>query len=197
MKKIIFLILLIPFFLFATEKTPTQTVETALDEIVGIVNSAKESAITEKRHEILGIVERVFDFEEMAKRSLGTNWKACTAEQQKEFVSVFSDFLANTYIDRIDEVKPGMVDIESEKIIQDKALVRTKVKLKEETFPIDYKMLDRNDGAGWQVYDVVIENVGLISNYRNEFAGIMRKEKFEGLINRLKEKNQQESQDKV
>ena len=79
-----------------------------------------------------------------------------------------------------------MVEIKNTQVKDPKALVKTIVNYKGDTFPLDYRMLNR-DGS-WKVYDVVIENIGLVSNYRNEFAGIIRKKKFSGLMEMLKKK---------
>jgi phospholipid transport system substrate-binding protein len=79
-----------------------------------------------------------------------------------------------------------MVKVESENIESSKAVVKTVVLSKGDTFPIDYKLMLEN--GQWRVYDVVIENIGLVANYRNEFSGIIRKDKFPGLMERLRKK---------
>jgi len=170
------------------QSAATDTMKAAVDNIVVIVNEKEFSSSENKRAAILNEVKGVFDFSEMAKRSLGANWKKVSQEEQSEFVDAFSDFLADTYINRVDQVKPGMIEFNDEKIKGNKALVKTSIMIDEETFPLDYKMY--NEDGKWMVYDVIIENVGLISNYRNEFAGIMRKEKFAGLMRRLKKKQE-------
>jgi phospholipid transport system substrate-binding protein len=80
-----------------------------------------------------------------------------------------------------------MVKVESESVDPPKAVVKTVVISKGDTFPIDYKLMVGSNGK-WQVYDVVIENIGLVANYRNEFSGIIRKDKFSGLMERLRAK---------
>jgi phospholipid transport system substrate-binding protein len=122
----------------------------------------------------------------MAKRSLGPNWNEITPEEQKDFTAVFSELLARTYLSKIETVKPGMVKVESEQIESPRAVVKTTVTSKGDTFPIDYKMSIHDNT--WQVYDVVIENIGLVANYRNEFSGVIRKEKFDGLMAKLRKK---------
>ena len=79
-----------------------------------------------------------------------------------------------------------MVKVESEQVEGPKAVVKTVVLSQGDTFPIDYKMMYRDNG--WRVYDVVIENIGLVANYRNEFSGIIRKDKFSGLMEKLRAK---------
>ena len=123
----------------------------------------------------------------MSRRSLGPNWNDISAEEQSEFTEVFSELLARTYLSKIETVKPGMVKVESESVDPPKAVVKTVVLSKGDSFPIDYKLMVGSNGK-WQVYDVVIENIGLVANYRNEFSGIIRKDKFSGLMERLRAK---------
>lgn len=166
---------------------PKEKVKNTIDEIIKIVDSNSGAEKTSQRREKLReLINPVFDFEEMAKRSLGNNWKAATPEEQQEFTKVFSDLLAKTYLSKIETVKPGMVNVNSESVEQGRALVKTSVSHKGDTFPLDYKL--QNESGSWKVYDVIIENIGLVANYRNEFAGIVRKDKISGLIQRLKDK---------
>jgi phospholipid transport system substrate-binding protein len=166
---------------------PKEKVKTAIDEIIKIVESNSGDAQKDARREKLReLINPLFDFDEMAKRSLGINWKEATPEEQQEFTKVFSDLLARTYLSKIETVKPGMVAVNSETVDQGKAMVKTMVTHKGDTFPLDYKL--QNTSGKWRVYDVVIENIGLVANYRNEFAGVVRKEKVAGLIQKLKDK---------
>jgi phospholipid transport system substrate-binding protein len=164
-----------------------EMIKQTVDEVVKIDQSLPGEANTsERRAKLRALIEPRFDFEEMAKRSLGAQWLERTPEEQTEFVRVFSDLLAHTYMARIEDVKPGMVKIESENLDFPRSVVKTQVTSNGDTFPIDYKLLNMN--GHWRVYDVVIENIGLVANYRNEFAGIVRKEGFPGLMSRLREK---------
>jgi len=168
--------------------TPFNEVKRVIDEVVRIATDLPGEANTPVRREKLrNAINPYFDFNEMAKRSLGIQWKKISAEEQREFVEVFSDLLARTYLQRIETVKPGMVRMESEKAELPKAIVRTIVISRGDEFPIDYKLY--RSEANWKVYDVVIENIGLVANYRNEFAGIIRRDTFAGLLKKLREKN--------
>ncbi len=170
-----------------TNSSALTEVRQTLDDVVHVVEEFPgDNNRKIRREKMREIIQPRFDFDEMAKRSLGTNWQIATPEQQTEFVKVFSDLLASTYLNKIETVKKGMVSIDSENVDFPKSVVKTTVKHKGDTFPIDYKLL--NASGTWRVYDVVIENIGLVANYRNEFAGIIRKEKFEGLLERLREK---------
>ncbi len=166
---------------------PYDDVKMTIDEVIRIAQTMPGDSNTRARRDKLReVINPRFDFDEMAKRSLGAQWKKCTPEEQKQFVDVFSSLLAKTYLSRIETVKPGMVKMDNESVEYPKAIVRTTVINRGDEFPIEYKLL-HEDGS-WRVYDVVIENIGLIANYRNEFAGIIRKDSFPGLIRKLKEK---------
>lgn len=167
--------------------SPSAAMEKTVDSIIEIANtfSAKEQRDV-RRAKLRDLINPKFNFAEMAKRSLGPNWKALTPEERSEFTEVFSELLARTYLSKIETVKPGMVKIKGEQVRIPRAIVKTIVISKGDKFPINYKMALKDNV--WQVYDVVIENIGLVANYRNEFSGIIRKEEFSGLMERLRKK---------
>lgn len=169
--------------------SPRGEMQTTLDSLVSIVTEYKgDSNQKVRRDKMRQVIEPKFNFEEMAKRSLGVKWKSITQKERDEFVDLFSELLARTYLGRIEKVEKNMVEIKSETLKLPRALVKTVVTFEGDNFPIDYKLLYEAN-SGWQVYDVIIENIGLVSNYRSEFAGIIRKEDFSGLLSRLREKN--------
>ena len=167
--------------------SPKAEMQKTIEDIIAIAGTYPDEAQKSTRREKLRtLINPKFNFSEMAKRSLGANWNEITPEEQKDFTSVFSELLARTYLSKIETVKPGMVDVKSEQVELPRAVVKTVVTSKGDHFPIDYKLTYQN--SSWQVYDVVIENIGLVANYRNEFSGIIRKEKFAGLMERLRKK---------
>lgn len=175
---------------FADQNSPKIEINGTINQIVDTVTKFPgDTGAKDRRDKLREIINPRFDFSRMAQLSLGANWNEITAEDQKEFTAVFSDLLAKTYLSKIETVKPGMVSVETETLDStgQKATVKTLVTNKGDVFPIDYKLL--NNSGEWKVYDVVIENVGLVVNYRNEFAGIIRKEKFSGLMQRLRDKS--------
>jgi phospholipid transport system substrate-binding protein len=167
--------------------SPKADMQKTIDDIITIASAypgdAQQSV---RRAKLRELINPKFNFAEMSKRSLGPNWNDITPEEQAEFTTVFSELLARTYLSKIETVKPGMVKVESEQVEPPRAIVKTIVVSKGDTFPIDYKLSLHNNT--WQVYDVVIENIGLVANYRNEFSGVIRKEKFSGLMDRLRKK---------
>ncbi len=167
--------------------SPKAEMQKTIDDIIAIAEANQgDAAKTVRREKLRTLINPKFNFAEMAKRSLGPNWNEITPEEQKDFTTVFSELLARTYLSKIETVKPGMVKVESEQVDSTRAIVKTTVTSKGDTFPIDYKLSLSNNV--WQVYDVVIENIGLVANYRNEFSGVIRKEKFDGLMTKLRKK---------
>ena len=173
---------------------PKELISHTVDGIVKIVTELpEESQSVIRREKLYRLIEPHFDFKEMSKRSLGSYWNNINEAQQTEFVDIFSDLLSRTYLSYLETVKPGMVKVLSEEVKPSTttgsfavAVVKTDVKHKGEIFPIHYKLVERS--GGWKVYDIVIENIGLVSNYRSEFAGVLRKSGFDGLIEKLKAK---------
>lgn len=173
--------------------SPRAQLKVTIDQLVDTVERTKGKELAVQRKEDLRrIIRPKFDFAEMSVRSLGPLWKELSEEQRTEFITIFSELLARTYLSRIETIERGMVALEGEKVYppvgggEARALVRTVVIQKGDKFPIIYKVVFRNQQ--WQVYDVVIENVGLIANYRNEFSGIVRREGFPRLMERLRQK---------
>lgn len=167
--------------------SPSAEMEKTVDSIISIANTYSADAQREvRRAKLRELINPKFNFAEMSKRSLGPNWKNLSKQEQSEFTEVFSELLARTYLSKIETVKPGMVEVKGEQVRIPRAIVKTVVTSKGDKFPINYKMALKDNA--WQVYDVVIENIGLVANYRNEFSGIIRKEEFSGLMARLRKK---------
>lgn len=173
----------------AEDSAPIDEVKNVVDQLVKAVEQFPgEENIKARRAKLREIITPKFDFAQMAKLSLGAHWKEVSATEQDEFVKVFSDLLASTYLARIENIRAKTVKIDNQNFSNPtQAIVNTTVTHKGDKFPINYRLV--KGAQGWKVYDVVIENIGLVVNYRNEFSGIIRKEQFAGLMKRLKEKS--------
>ncbi|MFO0416131.1 MAG: phospholipid-binding protein MlaC [Pseudomonadota bacterium] len=170
-----------------TGSSPKAEMQKTIDDIIVIAGAHQgDGEKSVRRQKLRDLINPKFNFAEMSKRSLGAKWNELNPEQQSEFTTVFSELLARTYLSKIETVKPGMVKVESEQVEEPRAVVKTVVISQGDTFPIDYKLTHQNNT--WQVYDVVIENIGLVANYRNEFSGIIRKDGFNGLMDKLRKK---------
>jgi phospholipid transport system substrate-binding protein len=138
-----------------------------------------------RRAAVRRIAEQVFDFEETARRALGRHWQARTPEERREFVGLFTDLLERTYISRIETYSGERVVYAGDTVEGEEATVRTRLVTRDgKEVPIDYRM--RRAGDRWLVYDVVIEGVSLVANYRTQFNKIVQTESYESLVQKLR-----------
>lgn len=177
-------------FLMAAEPgSATEAVKETIDQVLVILGDEKYKQ-PGHADEGLAAVERViaqrFDYEEMGKRTLGREWKNLDSSQQKEFVGLFQQFLSNTYAGNVDGFSGEQVDYIKERRKGDFAEVQTKVISKKLTIPIDYRLLKNSDS--WRVYDVVIDGVSLVKNFRGQFSRIIKGTGFSGLLDKLRSK---------
>lgn len=163
-----------------------QQVETTVERVKKEVASKKlpVKSLDKKLEEI---IFPVFDFEAMARSTVAAHWDNADPNERKEFVDLFSRLLARTYLKRIREnIVDSTLEVTSEKSDGSQAEVQTVAEGKGERIKVDYKL--HLVGGQWRVYDVKIENVGLVANYRTEFNSLIRKDGMAGLIAKLKEK---------
>jgi len=168
---------------------PTDQVKDTVGRVVTILRDpalAREDKIAERREALRQVILPRFDFSEMARRSLGSHWKN-QKERQEEFVAVFTKFVENTYVSKVESFKDEKIVFARERIEQNLAEVGTQiVPSKGEPFSLNYKLhLVGND---WKIYDVVIENISLVNNYRSQFNRILANASFDELLKKLREK---------
>ena len=140
----------------------------------------------ERRQRIFDIVKERFDFATMGKRALARNWKTLSPKEREEFVSTFTKVIENSYISRIEKYTDEEVLFKSERPKGKYYYVYTEVVSGQKKIPVNYSL--HPVGENWFVYDVNIEGVSLVKNYRTQFNDMMRKEKFDGLLSKLQEK---------
>lgn len=170
---------------------PTEALQPTLQGMIDILCdpafSGKEQKET-RREKIMAIVGKGFDFKEMSKLVLGRTWKKIDMQQREYFEMLFTKLLENAYIGKLEGYTGQEIIYKDERIKGKKAAVSTVVQSPgTPPLPVNYVMI--NASSGWQVYDINIEGVSLLRNYREQFKSILRKEKFEGLIKVLEEKN--------
>ena len=139
-----------------------------------------------RRRRITDLIQRRFDFRAMSQRALSTNWRKASETQRRQFVDKFSRLVLATYMGRIEAYTDERVKFVGERVKGNKAEVSTLVVSDNTEIPIRYKM--RRKGDNWLVYDVVIEEVSLIRNYRSSYRDIVKKEGIAGLLARMDEK---------
>ncbi len=169
----------------AAATSPLEQVRTTVDQVIEVLRHSELKG--EARRKVLSeLIRSRFDFYIMSQRTLGQHWKKATADEQAEFVRLFSDLLEASYIGRIEAYTDETVDYNSEKIDGDRAVVETVVHSNNTDIPIEYRMVKQ--GNDWFVYDVLVEDVSLIKNYRNSYSEIVRKEGYTGLFERMRQK---------
>jgi phospholipid transport system substrate-binding protein len=144
----------------------------------------------ERRAAVRKIANETFDVAETARRALGQHWQQRTPAEREEFTQLFADLLERTYISKIDLYGGEKLQYTSEQLDGDRAVVRAKVLTKQGTeVPVEARML--KNGERWLIYDVAIENISLVPNYRAQFDRIIRTSSFADLVNRLKTKREE------
>ncbi|MGB7930773.1 MAG: ABC transporter substrate-binding protein [Gammaproteobacteria bacterium] len=163
----------------------TESVRMSVEAIVGILKDAGLDQPA-KREKIRVVIAERFDFRAMSQRTLATNWKKASKEEQQQFVGLFAELIQNTYIGRVEAYTNEEVKYPGEKITNDRAVVDTLIITSSKEIPVTYRLYLKGDR--WLVYDVNIEGVSLISNYRNSYQEIVKREGFAGLLAKMEEK---------
>jgi phospholipid transport system substrate-binding protein len=163
-----------------TFSTPTGQVRDSVERVLKIL---KDTTLDrDQKWEKIGvIINERFDFRSMSQSILATNWKRATPEEREKFVEYFSQYIEETYRDKIEAYDNQEIRFVDEKIYGKRALVKMMIVTENTEIPIDFRVKD-NDGE-WYSYDVVIEGVSLVNNYRNTFATILKNEGMDGLLN--------------
>jgi phospholipid transport system substrate-binding protein len=173
---------------------PGEQVKTTIDQVMEVLRDPKFQGTgkkTERREKLRQLVLPRFDFAEMAKRALGNNWNRYPDKQQ-EFVTTFKQLLEETYADQIEAAKGDKVVYLNERAEKDYAEVDTKViSAKGEETPMTYKLHPVD--SDWKVFDIVVENISIVNNYRSQFNRVLSNASLDELIKRMKEKRFQKS----
>ena len=167
---------------------PTDALKGHVDQVVKILSDPLLRDRPEvRRAKVRKIAEDIFDYPDTARRALGPHWNARTPEQRQEFVKLFSEILDRLYRSKIELYQGERVQYVGETIDGSEATVKTMIVTKAGTeVPVDYRM-HRKDGR-WLVYDVIIEGMSLVANYRTQFNKIVQTEGYESLVLRLRAK---------
>ena len=174
----------------ASAGAPTDQLRSAVDSVLATLSDPemkKEAKTAERRRRIRAAANEIFDFPEISRRALATHWQARTPAERQEFAALFSDLLESSYISKIESYSGEKIQYLAETNEGNLAIVRTRIVGKQgiET-SVDYRML-LQDGR-WRAYDVTIEGVSLVANYRAQFNSIIQRSGYADLIARLKAK---------
>jgi phospholipid transport system substrate-binding protein len=169
---------------------PGDQVHQTTDKLLAILKDPQlkgESKRNERRDKLKELIYQRFDFTEMARRSLGSEWRRRSPEEQKEFVKLFTGLLERTYLDNIESYNGEKFQYLKEQEDNNHAQVDTKIiDNKGQEFSINYRLHKVN--GDWKVYDVVIADISLVNNYRSQFNRVLAKSSYEELVNRMKGK---------
>jgi phospholipid transport system substrate-binding protein len=167
---------------------PTDHIRKTTDKIITILSDpALKNEVQTRRKMLRNTLSERFDWEEMARLSLAGHWQGLTDEEKKEFVPLFTDLLERTYMNRIENYSGDKVTYDAERVKGDYSLVKVTIFTdKQVEIPVVYKM--KKKGPEWTIYDVSIEGVSLVNNYRQQFDSIILSSSYQGLVEKLKEK---------
>ncbi len=167
---------------------PTAQIHGAIDRVIEILKrpDLKSRGREKERRDLLRReIVPVFDFGEMSKRSLGPSWRDRTPKEREEFTGLFTQLLENAYLGKIESYQGETIKYVKETIDPPYAVVRTLiVTSRAQEIPVDYRMLQ--EGDQWRIYDVVIEGVSLVNNYRSQFSAILQRSSFSQMLDKLR-----------
>ena len=177
----------------AAAGAPTEQLRTHVDRVLKLLDDSSLKApdkAKERRTAVRKVADDIFDFAETAKRSLGRHWAARTPEERDEFVKLFGDLLERSYISKIELYGGEKIQYVGDKVEGETAVVQSKLLTKAGgEVPIEYRMLKK--GERWLVYDVVIEGVSLVANYRTQFNKIIQTSSFQDLVKKMKTRQEE------
>ena len=172
---------------------PTEQLRGAIDRVVKMLDDPElrgPEKTVERRTAVRKIANDIFDFAETARRALARHWQARTAQEREEFVALFADLLERSYISKIDLYGGEKILYLGESVDSDQATVRSKIITKGGSeVPVDYRLLKR--GERWLVYDVSVEGVSLVNNYRTQFNKIIQTSSYTELVKKMKTKQEE------
>ena len=172
--------------LSSAESSAMDAVRTSVDGILDILKKGDTIDKATRRSAMEVIIDERLDFRAMSQRTLATNWKKASDAEKQEFTGLFKQLIQSSYVGKLEAYTNETVSYPAEKAKGMMALVETLIKTASADISVNYKLYKKGDE--WLVYDVIIEGVSLISNYRSSYQTIVKKEGFEGLMAKMTEK---------
>ncbi len=176
-------------------QSPMKVIQSAYNELISVLNDPAyqgDAAKEKRRQKITELAKRIFDFRKISLLALGKNAKKFTRTEFNEFSEIFSQLLENSYIAKIETYKDAKVKFDKERLLTPrKAIVETIVTYNDKKIPITYRLYKKRDT--WRGYDVLVEGISLIKNYRTQFNELMAREKPTDVIKLVKKKLEEQS----
>jgi phospholipid transport system substrate-binding protein len=173
---------------YCSASTVQDQLEVSINKIFDILNAPVlkgEEAVQQRREALRKVIYERFDFAVSARLSLGRNWRQLTEEEKELFVELFGKLLEQTYSNKIESYTDEKVEFLKERISGDKAQINTRLLGNDMEILIDYRLYKKYDNE-WRIFDIVVEGVSLVNNYRSQFAEILQRDDFGKLIEELK-----------
>lgn len=193
MKKLMILLMLLCFLILpfrADAGVPLDTVKANVNKVLDVLRDPAlqgESNKEAKEKKIGAVADEMFDYVALSKLTLSRNWKKLSSAQQTEFVKLYRGILEQAYMDKILDYTDEKVVFEKETMLsENKAEVQTKIITSSKEIPINYRVLERK--GQWRIYDVVIEGISLVKNYRTQFNEILTNKSPEQMLDDLRKK---------
>lgn len=171
--------------------SPTESAQATINEVLGILNDEalkQPDRQKERRKQLETVIGRRFDYEEMSKRTLAAHWPKRSEAEKRDFVEAFREFLSAVYGDKIEGYSGEQVEYLQERREGGYAEVRTRIVSNKVTLPMDYRLMSKD--GDWRVYDVVVDGVSLVRNYRGQFDKVIRESSFADLVDKLRKKSE-------
>jgi len=175
----------------AEPMTPMQALQGPIDQVIRILKGPQYREASQEgsqQERIRTVIDEIFDFDAIARLSVGRHWKRFAPEEKASFADSFAKLLSNSYIERMqgEFENEEVIYLAQERKSSSKSLVKTEIARETKRIPVDYSMRLRSDG--WRVYDVKVEGISLVKNYRTQFSRILFKETPAALIERVNRK---------
>lgn len=174
---------------FTAQETPTEVVRATIDEVISILENPdlKDPAkLIPRRRMLEEVIATRFDYAEMSKRALAAHWRPLSEAERKEFVDLFKSFLSDRYAEKIEGYAGEQVSYLSERIEGSYAEVRTELRSSKVEVPMDYRLFLK--GGRWHAYDIIVDGVSLVKNYRSQFNKIIHEDSYQELLKKLRDR---------
>lgn len=179
-------------FALPSTGTATERVRTTVDEVIRILSDKemKEPARHQERRKLLEtVIWNRFDDREMGRRALAAQWAKLNEAEREEYVRLFRSFLTDAYADKVEGYAGEQVQYLGERLEGSYAEVRTKLLSEKTTYPMEYRLLEKN--GDWVVYDIIVDGISLVRNYRGQFERIIHTESYAALLDKLRKKSKE------
>lgn len=167
---------------------PQDRLKSGIDKVIALLSDkslAAPAKKAERQQKLRAVADGFFDWRELSRRAAAEHWAKFSPKQQDDFVAAFSELLQKTYIRKLEKYNNEKVNYIKEQVEGNQAFINTEVVMKDKKIPINYIMIKRDQ---WMVYDVSVEGVSLVKNYRSQFAKVLTKESPDALLARIKDK---------